>query len=158
MSDETPRTKAEFRYIRERVGISHALMAKIMGCTTRSVRYWEDPTSLRYPPQDAWDMLDEALEYQDTIVEYTLKKFVSIAEAAGSMPDHVELPYWLSKAQYDEGSTDAAYGLDGDWNMANANARVIAIRLEAVGVRVEWVDYNPARPDGVDGINTESDE
>ena len=95
---------------------------------------------------------------KNTIVDYTLKKFVSIAEAAGSMPDHVELPYWLSKAQYDEGSTDAAYGLDGDWNMANANARVIAIRLEAVGVRVEWVDYNPARPDGVDGVNMENDE
>ena len=147
MDNEEKRTKAEFRYIRERVGISQTLMAELVGCTPRSVRYWEDPVSLSYPPQEAWDALDKALVYQDAIVEFTLSKVEEAAEIKGSLPKYVDLPYWLSKAQYEAVHADDNPGTDSDWSMANANARVVAIRLEMMGVEVRWANYDPMSPD-----------
>lgn len=141
------RTKNEFRAIRERVGMTQALLARKMGVSQRSVRYWEDPDSMRKPPEEAWQILDDALELQ----RMGLSNAVRIADDPmfkdGNLS--VRLPYWLSESQYEEFSTDAAYGICGDWRMANANNMALAIRLEERGMRVEWIGGNPARPEGL---------
>lgn len=140
------RTKAQFRAMRERVGMTRETMAELIGVSVRSVRYWETIDSKRFPPQDAWDVLDDALEHQRAIITFTLNKVTEIIKEMGETPEAIRLPYWLSRKQYEEGSEDSKYGLNGDWHMANANAQTIAIILETQGIDVEWEDFNPANP------------
>ena len=144
---EKVRNKATFRAMRERVGMTRKTMAECMGVTVKSVKYWESPKSMRFPPDDAWDLLEDALDWQHGIIDYTLGKIEEMVDAAGGVtPDAIMLPYWLSADDYEENSGDSKYGLNGDWNMANANARVLEVYLESIGVRVKWTDYNPADP------------
>ena len=135
------RTKSEFRALRERVGLTRETMANLIGVSVRSVRYWESLNSLRYPPQDAWDIIDDALEHQRNIVAYTLETVAKMVHDAGEMPEYVSLPYWLCRKDYEAGSEDSKYGLEGDWHMANANAMVVSVLLESQGIEVKWVDY-----------------
>ena len=60
-NNDLRRTKSEFRALRERVGLTRDTLAELLGVTVRSVRYWESLDSLRYPPEDAWHVLDDAL-------------------------------------------------------------------------------------------------
>lgn len=141
------RPKQEFRAIRERVGITQALLARTMGVSQRSVRYWEDPTSPRNPPEHAWHILDDALREQQRGIAFALHKYDAIVRDMDDVePSVVELPYWLSEGDYLEHSTDAALGVAGDWRMANANNLALALRLEERGAIVHWVAGNPARP------------
>ena len=140
------RSKSEFKAIRERVGITQAALTSIMGVSQRSVRYWEHPISQRQPPEEAWRILDDALDRQRQVVSFALQKVDEAEETAGTKPNAVRLPYWLTEGDYVQWSTDAMLGIIGDWRMANANNQVLAIILEERGVNVEWVDGNPARP------------
>jgi len=140
------RSKSEFKAIRERVGITQAALASIMGVSQRSVRYWEHPISQRQPPEEAWRILDDALDRQRKVVAFALQNVDEAKETAGTKPNAVRLPYWLTEGDYVQWSTDSELGIIGDWRMANANNQVLAIILEERGVNVEWVDGNPARP------------
>lgn len=138
------RNKETFRATRERVGITQATMARMMGVSQRSVRYWEDADSLRNPPEEAWSILDDALREQQRGIAFAMQKVDEVVEAAGDEPATVSLPYWLSEADYMEHSTDARLGVAGDWRMANANNMALSIRLEERGISVEWVEGNPS--------------
>lgn len=141
------RTKSEFRATRERVGMTQALLAREMGVSQRSVRYWEDPLSQRQPPEEAWDILNRALRMQQKVIAFGMLKLDQItanADVAASVS--VKLPYWLNESDYVQWSTDADNDIDGDWRMANANNLALALRLEERGITVKWVDGNPARP------------
>ena len=143
-NNDLRRTKSEFRALRERVGLTRDTLADILGVTVRSVRYWESLDSLRYPPDDAWHVLDDALEHQRAIVAYTLDVVAQMIRDEGEKPAYVTLPYWLCRKDYEEGSEDSKYGLNGDWHMANANALAVSILLEAQGIEVRWIDFNPS--------------
>ena len=140
------RTKSEFKAVRERVGITQAALASIMGVSQRSVRYWEHPISQRQPPEEAWRLLDDALDRQRQVVSFALQKVDKAEEITGTKVYVVRLPYWLTEGDYVQWSTDSELGVIGNWRMANANNLVLAIRLEERGIEVEWVDGNPARP------------
>lgn len=138
------RTKQEFRAIRERVGITHAAMARMMGVSQRSVRYWEDAEPVRKPPAQAWEILDDALAAQRQVLAFGMAKVDAITKEMGHEPDVVRLPYWLGETDYLTHSTDAAHGVAGDWRMANANNMAMALMLEQRGIKVEWASDNPA--------------
>lgn len=140
------RTKSEFRAIRERVGISHAALASMMGVSQRSVRYWENPVSQRYPPEEAWKILDDALREQQRAIAFAMQKIDWAEDITDAPPSAVRLPYWLTEGDYVSWSTDAMLGVAGDWRMANANNLALSIRLEEMGIPVEWVDGNPTAP------------
>lgn len=108
------RSKAEFRAVRERCGITVAKLAKRVGVTERAVMLWESPDSRRVPSDYAWAILDRALEYQRNIIDMALR------ETEGSDARCVVLPYWK------------------DDPMANANAIATQIALEQRGVATIW--------------------
>lgn len=131
------RTLAEFRAIRETVGMTQGMLADALGVEQRSVRRWESPTNGYMPPQDAWDVLDAALSAQRRGIAAALGKVDELAEEHGSYPESVMLPYWSGQDAYDEGH----YVDDGgDWRMANATSRMLAHALHERGIRVEWSD------------------
>lgn len=131
------RTKAEFRAIRETVGMTQGALARELGVEVRSVKRWESHTAPQVPPQDAWDVLDAALETQQRGIAAALGKVDELAKERGACPKSVMLPYWTSQDAYDE---DHYVDDGGDWRMANATNRMLAERLHERGIRVEWTD------------------
>ncbi len=131
------RTKSEFRALRETVGLLQSDIAFALGVEERSVRRWESPDAPQFPPQDAWDVLDDAFERQGEVIDFALAKVEEIAQQQGNYPKAVELPYWSSAKDYaHHHSVDDG----GDWRMANANNRLIAFALEERDIEVQWID------------------
>lgn len=133
-------SKAEFRAIRELVGMTQASLADALGVQERSVRRWESEDAPQLPPDEAWQLLWSAEERQGQVIDFALRK---VDESGAKL---VRLPYWASQRDYSEHSTDAAHGIEGDYRMANANARALATILSGEGIEVEFVDgkQNPA--------------
>ena len=115
MSDTT-RSKADFKCLRERVGLSQQDVASALGVNIRSVKRWEDPSFPNHAPEDAWAVLDNAMDMQRQQVSY----------ACAVVAQQVE-------KMYDE------YGRDpGPFGQANANARAVATALEQRGIKVTF--------------------
>ena len=138
MKHQETRTLAEFRAIRDTVGMTQGMLAEELGVNPRSVRRWESSDCEAYkPPQDAWDVLDDALDTQRRGIAAALDRLDEIAKERGTAPDAVQLPYWPSQAAYDAGHY---VDDDGDWRMVNSTNRMLAYALHERGIRVEWTD------------------
>ena len=126
-------TKAQFKAIRERVGLSQEDVANALGNAVRTVKRWEDP-NYQQPPADAWDYLEQALDQHKRIVDDALRTVEkTIKGHGGRKPDHVDLLYYKTQRQYD------LYGRDtGSYLMVNARTREIAVRLEQLGVETRF--------------------
>ena len=131
------RTKAEFKALRETVGMTQTAMAKLLGVEGRSVRRWESTESPHNAPEEAWGLLDDARARQVQAIEFAVGKVDEVAAQYGAPPDEVALPYWASQEQYDE----LHFPKDGgDYRMVNATLRLLAHVLGERGVRVRWGD------------------
>ena len=132
------RSKAEFRALRESVGMSQADVAKMLGVTVRSVRRWETPApGYRGAPDDAWAMLDDALAKQDAVVAGAL-------DMADALPGRsVQLTYYRDQKQFDLLGREPGE----PYGQANASARMTADALRSQGVEVSF-----AYPDDPDNI------
>lgn len=116
--------KARFRLLRETVGMTQAAMASALGVEVRSVKRWESQEVPQVPPQDAWDLLGDALADQDR----------AVGAALGSPP--ARLPYWTGGAEHAQWSDDPS----ADWRMDNATQRRIWATLRDRGLEPEVVD------------------
>lgn len=121
--------KAEFRAMREMVGMTQATLADALGVEVRSVKRWESPSAPQVPPEEAWGVLRHAVAMQRQVVDFMLGK----ADEHEDAP--VSIRYWASQGDYDAERADG-----GDWRMANANVRAAASVLLAEGRVVEWRD------------------
>lgn len=120
------KTKAAYKALREHTGVSHANLGRMLGVNERTVKRWEDG---RYgnPPDDAWDILLELRDRQLDMIDFAIQK------ATDSGVEIVSINYYRTQAQFE------AFGRDeGDYRMANANARAVATALEAMGFEVEY--------------------
>lgn len=130
------RTKAAFKALRERVGMSQNLLADAVGVRVLTVKRWEHPTYQWTPPEDAWAVLVEAAALQMQVVGFAVDKAVELHKEIGSNPMSIELPYWFSANSYGA----AHHGEGYKYQMANANIRMAAFELEAMGYNVR-IDY-----------------
>jgi DNA-binding transcriptional regulator YiaG len=138
MEHQETRTLAEFRAVRETVGMTQGMLAQALGVEARSVRRWESPSAPQVPPQDAWDVLDAALTNQRHAVAAALGEVDRIAQEQGTYPENAALPYWTSQEAYNSGHYTGADGYD--WRMANATLRTLAYALHERGISVVWKD------------------
>ena len=120
------RDKSEFKARREMVGMSQQALADALHVDKRSVQRWESPNNEWMPPADAWEIIDDASERQ----RWTIETALEIARDHDETP--VSLTYWKSQADYER----AGHG--GDYQMANANARMIAAILDGEGRAVSF--------------------
>ena len=132
MSDTT-RSKADFKALRERVGLLQTDVAKTLGVNVRSVKRWEDPSFPNRAPEDAWAMLDEAMDMQKRQVSYACAVVAQQVESFGMEPVTVPITYYRDQAMYDEFGRDP-----GPFGQANANARAVAAALEQRGIKVTF--------------------
>lgn len=128
MSEIRPdRSKAEFRALREMVGLTHQGMADRLGVKIMSVKRWESPKYPQMAPLDAWKLLDA--------LSFAQAQKVADAIARASEEGRAIVPYWSAAATYDA----SAPGAEETWTEANATSRRIAAVLFARAVPVEWV-------------------
>lgn len=123
------KSKAQFKAIRERVGLSQEAVAQALGNAVMTVKRWENPR-YQQPPEDAWGYLFTALDQHKRIVDDAVRAVEkTIKGHGGRKPDHVDLLYYRTQEQYDQ------YGRDeGDYMVVNARVREISVRVEALGV------------------------
>lgn len=119
-------TAADFRAMREGLGLSQADVAKAMMVNAQTVKRWENG---RYPvPDDAWRWLKRVKQSSDCAVN---DAFSSLVESGASGTVHVT--YYRTQDEFD------AFGRDvGFFGVANANSRKVAELLERRGIRCEF--------------------
>ncbi len=130
---ENTRSKADFKALRERVGLLQIDIAKELGVNIRSVKRWEDPSFPNRAPEDAWAILDAAMAMQRQQVSYACAVVAKQIEDTGFAPNQVNVTYFRDQETFDR------YGRDeGAFGQANANARAVATALEQRGIKVTF--------------------
>lgn len=120
------RGKADFKARREALGLTQHDVAAAAGVTVTSVKRWERP-GCPEPPADVWEWVEGLEAMQEAAVEQA----VSAAVASAPPKGRVQITYYRSQEQYDALGRD-----EGPCGMANANARLAAWRLRALGYEV----------------------
>lgn len=118
---------ADFRAMRETLGLTRQDVADAMGVSLRSVKRWEDPAEENPPSQAAWEWLHDLDEMRMKMIQQAL--YAVEQSGAGT----VRLTYYRTQEQY-----DTIWRGRGPYAAANARARAIAERLRDEGVEVEW--------------------
>lgn len=134
-----PRTKAEFRAMRESLGVTQQRLADDLGVKVLSVKRWELPKHPQTAPADAWELLDMLMAEQDAAVRAALAQVDEVAMSRGDYPKEVVLPYWSSQQDFAEHHYLASE-TDKSWTEINATSRRVAFALRERGIAVRWVD------------------
>lgn len=125
-------SKAQFRAIRERCGISQQMLASKADVKVLSVKRWEKPGEAEAPADvQAW--LERMLTQHVEAVEAALDAVDEMTKTQGHAPNHVDLLYYRSQEHYDRFGRD-----EGDYAIANARSREIAAILEAHGIEARF--------------------
>lgn len=125
-------SKAQFREIRERCGISQKMLADRFSNAVLTVKRWEKPSEAE-PPADVQAWLESMLTQHVEAVEAALDAVDEMTETQGHAPNHVDLLYYRSQAHYDRFGRDK-----GDYAIVNARSREIAAILEAQGIEARF--------------------
>ena len=133
------RSKAEFRAMRETLGITQQRLADDLGVKVLSIKRWESPGKQQSAPDDAWELLDSLMEAQDAAVAAAFAQVKAIEDKHGGMPKEIVLPYWASQQDYADFHYLAEDG-DASWTEVNATNRRVALALRDLGYRIRWVD------------------
>ena len=120
--------KAEFRAAREMLGLTQQDVADEAGVAIISVKRWERPGGPT-PPEDVSSWLRLCRQAQKDTVDQAVSAVVASVPPGGA----VQLTYYRTQEQFDAMGRD-----EGPVGMANANARLAAARLEALGYEVVW--------------------
>ncbi|KFI41913.1 helix-turn-helix domain-containing protein [Bifidobacterium biavatii] len=132
------RSKADFRMLRETLGLSQAWVAQHAGVSVPTIKNWEDPKYFYPPKREAWDLVEglwrDADRQASTMVDIAVEAARMARErGVGSAP--IMLTYWRSAGDYAR-----RFGSDGNdggaWRIANAASRMAADRLRALGLPV----------------------
>ena len=123
-------TKADFRAIRETIGLTQGDVAKALGVALRTVKRWEHPDR-QEPPEDACEWLLGMLERHDTLVDAMVDR--ALAAAGRGDLDVVAITYYREQSQYDALGRD-----DGPYGFVNSIAREVALDLAVEGIETEF--------------------
>ena len=133
--DDFERTPANFRALRDMVGMKQDEFAELVGVDRSEIRRMDG--GKQEIDDLAWStlgaLLDEHLEWVGDLTSHAIKKGGN-PEDPDAQP--VRLSYYRSYEDYDQDF--------GSWMQADLVARAAAERLMQLGFRVEFV-YPPAR-------------
>ena len=138
------RSAADFRMMRETLGLAQAWVARTVGVTTLTVVHWEDPREFALPRREAWDLVEgmwaEADRRATAFVDMA-SKATALALDNGIEPEPVMLSYWRDPkdhriAHRDEDVTIAGFHLSsgGMMRLENAACRMAVDRLHTLGI------------------------
>ena len=123
-------SKATFRAMRERLGLTQQDVADAVGVRVLAVKRWERP-GFSEPPEDAWEHLEVMVSLMEDMVEFSVGKARELTESTGAVS--VVLTYFRDQEQYDASGRD-----DGPYGFANAISREVGAVLTDEGIEVEF--------------------
>ena len=123
------RSKAEFRALRETVGLTQQSLADRLGVKILSAQRWERPKYPQQAPDAAWELLDSLVRAQARAVSDCLQ--------AAKSCEVTQLEYWTSGTDYDDLRRE---GEPETWTEANATQRAKAQALRMLGYPIDWYD------------------
>ena len=131
------RSAADFRMMRETLGLAQAWVARTVGVTTLTVVHWEDPREFALPRREVWAEADR----RATAFVDMASKATALALDNGIEPEPVMLSYWRDPkdhriAHRDEDVIIAGFHLSsgGMMRVENAACRMAVDRLHALGI------------------------
>lgn len=125
------RTKAQFRAMRDRVGLSQQDIADELDVNIKTVKRWEKPDNDCLPPEDAWNLLEHDLSIQRRQIDYAFEVADDQINQTGKPPEQVVLTYYRDQQMYNDHGRDV-----GRFGQANATAGAVAFVLEDLGCNV----------------------
>ena len=138
------RSAADFRMMRETLGLAQAWVARTVGVTTLTVVHWEDPREFALPRREAWDLVEGMCAEADrraTAFVDMASKATALALDNGIEPEPVMLSYWRDPkdhriAHRDEDVIIAGFHLSsgGMMRLENAACRMAVDRLHTLGI------------------------
>ena len=123
-------SKAQFRAIRERLGIRQCDLADALSVRLDTVKKWEKP-NFSPPPEYAWQFINDMKERHDFVVNSAVDAAIEMRDQTGS--NKIVLTYYRDQAQFDKHGRD-----EGSFFIANANTNHAAILLEENEFEVEF--------------------
>lgn len=123
-------SKADFRAMREGIGLTQQNVADHFGINTRTVKRWEHP-DWGDIPEDAWEYLEDMADRHDLIVRDTVEQMLLTAQK--THVGQVAVTYFRDQQQYNESGRD-----EGPVGFVNAVARDVAAELAALGIDVAF--------------------
>lgn len=128
---------AQFRAMRETLGLSQEDVGDAVGVDCGSVESWEagvNPIS---------DDVEEWLSCEKAVADYAVNSAIGNILALPDPPATVSLAYYRTQEEYDQFGRG-----DGPFHIGNANARRVADALEAEGIDCEF--YYPGESEAVE--------
>lgn len=119
------KTHADFRMLREEMGLTCADVADALSITQRSVQRWEKPGEYG-APDFAWAWLYEMQDLFASMVEAGTAAMNGAPEGAA-----LQVAYYRTQREYDEHGRDAGY-----YGMVNAATREVAKKARKRGLQV----------------------
>lgn len=130
---------AEFRALRELLGLTQNNIGDALGRTRMTVKYWENPDCTTNPPDFAWEYMKKRKESQVELIA----KFIDEAEKTATTNDEgkktARLLFYRDQAHYDVNHPEEEKEI---YDSANAAACTAAVMLILKGYEIEW-DYPP---------------
>ena len=118
---------AQFRAMRETLGLSQQDVAEEVGVDRGSVKSWEAGVCPIPPDVARWLVSEKA------VADYAVDSAVCDVLVLQNQPTTVSLTYYRTQEEYDS----SGHG-EGRFGISNANARRVAEALEAEGIGVEF--------------------
>lgn len=131
--DETEtRGKADFRALRESMGLTPADLGYLMEVDMDRVKKWEKPKGF-IPPRAAWEQLDETRAWFDAEVEKLVQKVEAEFPSPSEATEPVILPYWRTTSYLNKNSREG-----GSAGFRNAISREASYFLQADGYKTRF--------------------
>lgn len=136
------RSKADWKALRELIGISTGSLAALLHKNIATIQYWENPneSAVRYHPSDhAWEVLEDLRAKQINTVNKIVNLHVdkmNEAEARRGSDQNIpvaKLTYYRNRARYYGNKPEY-----GDIGILNATMRQAAMKLGEKGIPVEF--------------------
>ncbi|WP_018142391.1 helix-turn-helix domain-containing protein [Alloscardovia criceti] len=147
-----PRSKADFKALRELVGLTQFELAEALHLEVRQIKRYEHPKGYQ-PTTKAWHFLDKLLVEQDKIVKRSISIVKEVEELHGKQ-SVIKIPYYRNQAEYEEHNGQGW----GFYSAENATARATANALRLMGYEVSFRYVGPKNTPTMNTADEESEE
>ncbi|MDU3532101.1 MAG: helix-turn-helix transcriptional regulator [Alloscardovia omnicolens] len=131
------RGKADFRALREELGITQDDLARGFEIPLSYVKNWEKQSSPYMPSDEAWEWLDVMAERARQITRITVEQIEQTYVGYG-MPECVTLTYYRNAQDYREHATRMQLESADTWQTVNVQMRMVARKLRDHGFRIRF--------------------
>lgn len=135
------RSKADFRAMRDMLGLSQSDTAAYLGVSLATIKKWEDPKAFYPPRRESWISMKKLVDYAYDRA-HELASMAQVANQASqeacTRSDPFLLTYWRTAEDWEQAKASEAV-LPSQWKIENAAARMASFLLQMKGIPVSFI-------------------